>query len=843
MIEFIRQHQLSMMLSLSSICAIVSLFIVLTGVSGRKKKSLLLLEIGAAILLISDRATYIFEGNTTALGLWMERINTFLDYFMTIVVVFAFNQYLKEFFLESEELDPNLKRFKLNDVLLAIGALLIVISQFTGLYYTFDDNNHYQRGPGVVLCFIMPLAVLSIQLSLIIQYYKRLSKNMRLSVLCFAIIPFPAAIVQFLVYGVETTNMTIVGMAVLLYIFDLININRTADISRRAIAANEAKSTFLSNMLHEIRTPINAMLGMNEMILRECEDANILSYSENIKTAGNTLLGLINDILDFSKIEAGKIEIIPVDYDISSLINDLVNMVHTRADDKGLILKLDFDKNIPQLLNGDEIRIKQVITNILTNAVKYTERGSVTFSMGYEKIENDPDSIMLNVSVKDTGMGIKEEDMKKLFSEFERLEEERNHDIEGTGLGMSITKSLLDMMGSSLQVESTYGEGSRFFFSLKQRVVAWNALGDYEASYREHISKRKQFKERLMAPDAKILVVDDNEMNIVVFTSLIKQTAIKADTAESGNKALRLMKTAKYDIIFLDHMMPGKNGVETLHEMKAQAGNPNHDTPVICLTANAISGAREQYISEGFDDYLTKPVSPERLEEVIIYYLPKEKVKMISEDINDKSKDSEKPEEYSADAEWKKVIDEDIGIRNNGSREAYMSILRLFYDSIEGKIEELDHYYLEKDIENYTISVHALKSSAKIIGAMDLGEKAQALEYAGGDGDTTYIKGHHSEFVDECMKLKVLLSGLFVSEDEDDGRPEANDILITMAIEEIKSAAEDMDCDRLNNVFGELEEYSIPKSRRELFDKLKVMSEQYDYRNIMDLLSQIGIDA
>ena len=405
--------------------------------------------------------------------------------------------------------------------------------------------------------------------------------------------------------------------------------NELVIASERAIAASEAKSSFLSNVSHEIRTPINAVLGMNEMILRECEDKNILAYSESVRTAGNTLLGLVNDILDFSKIEAGKMEIIPVDYDLSSVINDLVNMIQTKADDKGLKLEIDINRNIPKLLNGDEVRIKQIITNLLTNAVKYTEEGTVTFCIRYDRLPDDPDSVLLKFYVKDTGIGIKKEDIKKLFSKFERIEEERNRNIEGTGLGMSITKRLLEMMDSSLVVESIYGLGSKFSFHLKQRVVKWEEIGDYEAAYKASIGRREKYHEKFRASKAEILVVDDTEVNLEVFKSLLKKTAVKVDTAISGDDGLTLAYDKKYDIIFLDHMMPEKDGIETLHELRSRPKDPNIKTPVICLTANAISGAREYYISEGFDNYLTKPVDSEKLENMILEYLPKEKIETV----------------------------------------------------------------------------------------------------------------------------------------------------------------------------------------------------------------------
>ncbi len=396
------------------------------------------------------------------------------------------------------------------------------------------------------------------------------------------------------------------------------------EYAKKAQQANEAKSAFLANMSHDIRTPINAVLGMNEMIQRECEDESILSYSDKIRSAGNTLLGLINDILDFSKIEAGKLDIIPVDYDITSVLNDLVTMIKLRADAKGLRLETSINSDMPRLLHGDEIRIKQIITNILTNAVKYTEKGTVTFRVSYEK--KNENSILLMVSIADTGIGIRKEDLPKLFSEFDRIDEKRNRSIEGTGLGMSITRRLLSMMNGRLDVESEYGKGSVFSFEIEQKVIKWEPVGRLEDALRRSMTTGAKYTRKFTAPEAQLLIVDDTPMNLEVFVNLLKKTRVKIDTAESGAECLALAAAKKYDIIFLDHMMPHKDGIETLGELKAMADNPNRDTPVICLTANAISGSREMYLDIGFDDYLAKPVDPMQLEQMIADHLPKEKI-------------------------------------------------------------------------------------------------------------------------------------------------------------------------------------------------------------------------
>ena len=611
--------------------------------------------------------------------------------------------------------------------------------------------------------------------------------------------------------------------------------------------ASQAKSEFLSNMSHEIRTPINAVLGMNELILRECEDENILSYAENVRSSGNTLLGLINDILDFSKIEAGKIDIIPVDYDLSSTLNDMVVMIHNRADDKGLAFNVIFDSNIPKQLFGDEVRIKQVITNILTNAVKYTETGSVTFSVGFDRCEDDPDCIILHVKVKDTGIGIKPEDMEKLFSKFERIEEKRNRNIEGTGLGMTITKNLLDMMGSYLQVESTYGVGSTFFFDLRQKVGKWEPLGDYRTSVNVLLKEHKKYKEKFTAPDANVLVVDDNSMNLTVFKSLLKRTKIKIDTADSGDEALQMTKSKMYDMIFLDHMMPGKDGIETLHEIKEQAEGLNDCTVSVCLTANAVSGAREQYIAAGFDNYLTKPIHPSKLEDMLMAYLPGDKLIISGEDDVDTDDEDEQdnvPESLAplVGLEW---IDLSKGIKNSGDAESYLSLLKILYESIDEESSVLDGFYKDSNLNDYTIQVHAMKSSVRLIGASSMADEAQLLENAGKDGDEDYINQHHEGFISAYKSLKEPLSQVFAEEnveDEtennvEDDMPEADAELMDTVYEEVKASAEANDAESIEAVFAEIEGYRIPDSDAELCQKIRSAAENSDFEAILALLS------
>ena len=602
--------------------------------------------------------------------------------------------------------------------------------------------------------------------------------------------------------------------------------------------ASQAKSVFLSNMSHEIRTPINAVLGMNEMILRESEEQNVLEYSENIRTAGVTLLGLINDILDFSKIEAGKMDIIPVDYDLSSVINDLVNMIQARADKKGLLLKLDFDENIPKMLYGDEVRIKQVVTNILTNAVKYTEKGSVTFHIGYEKVADNPDSVFLNFSVADTGIGIKPEDMAKLFSEFERIEEKRNRSIEGTGLGMNITKRLLEMMGTSLKVESVYGEGSTFSFRLQQRVIKWEPIGDYETAHRISLLSIKKYKEKFTAPDAHVLVVDDTPMNLTVFKSLLKRTLIKIDTADSGIKALSLAETKKYDVIFIDHMMPNMDGIETLQRLRAETEVPNIKTATICLTANAISGAREGYLAAGFDDYLTKPIDAIKLEDMLIHYLPPEKILAP----NNESSNAVEPEQKTELPEWLYEIDEidvNSGLKHCGDEEAYLETLKIYGDYSATGADEIEGFWRARDIANTTVKVHALKSTSRAIGAESLGTLAEKLELAGKAGDEAILDAELSGLLERYRALGAALSPLYASAKnaQEEELPLISDNELREAYNSIHECALSFDSEGAFYALDYLNGFRLPESDIQRVEQLRSAVNDFDWDRVNEILA------
>ena len=385
--------------------------------------------------------------------------------------------------------------------------------------------------------------------------------------------------------------------------------------------ANRAKSDFLAKVSHEVRTPINAVLGMNEMILRECRDDKMKEYATDIKSSANNLLNIINDILDASKIESGKMEIIPVEYDISNILNDLYNMFQIKAKENNLELNFEVDSTIPIGYMGDDVRIRQILSNLLSNAIKYTKQGSVTFVLTGK---TEDGRAKLSFRVKDTGLGIKDEDIDKLFSAYERMDKRENHYVEGTGLGLPITVQLLKLMGSELKVTSEYGKGSEFYFDIEQEIVNSEPLNNFR-DRRQQPTQQEEYKENYYAPNARILVVDDNMINRKVFMQLLKDTRIQIDDAASGQEGLELVAQDRYDIIFLDHMMPEMDGIETLARMKEQKFC--QDVPIVMLTANALVGAKEQYMEQGFDDFLSKPIVLKELHRIILQYLPKELVK------------------------------------------------------------------------------------------------------------------------------------------------------------------------------------------------------------------------
>lgn len=527
--------------------------------------------------------------------------------------------------------------------------------------------------------------------------------------------------------------------------------------------ANHAKSDFLANMSHEIRTPINAIMGMNEMVLRESKDEAILEYASNIQSASRTLLSLINDILDFSKIEAGRMEIIPAPYKTAGFLNDVVNMIEIKAKQKQLDFLVEIDPALPSVLEGDEVRNRQIIINILNNAVKYTKEGMVKFLVKGIRTDND---FLLMMQVKDSGIGIKEEDLNKLFDSFQRLDLEQNRNIEGTGLGLAITHNLVEQMHGRMEVSSEYGKGSVFTIYLTQEIIDSSPMGDFRQKSEESAKQAVDSSQSFTAPDAKVLVVDDNKMNLMVVKALLKNTGIQITTCMSGAECLELTREEYFDVILLDHMMPEMDGVETLSRLK-QSENPCKNVPAIALTANAIVGAREEYLKAGFADYLSKPIEGSQLEIMLLKYIPQDKIHYEHPE-NESNRKQPTANEPTAQS----YINKALGLQYcSGSKEFYAEVLALYCSSCEDEIAKMQNALKAEDWKKYTVYVHGLKSTSMNIGAEQLSTAAKELEFAGksiteSDNDRegkTYIREHH-EAVIELYRSTVLEAEIILKE-------------------------------------------------------------------------------
>ncbi len=574
------------------------------------------------------------------------------------------------------------------------------------------------------------------------------------------------------------------------------NARQLQEAKAAADRASSAKSDFLANMSHEIRTPINAVLGMNEMILRESAQArdpdeklsreeqtkafeNIGIYAGDVKSAGNNLLAIINNILDFSKIEANRMKIVEDTYQLSSILNDVSNLVYFRARGKNLEFTVEVDEAVPDRLYGDEVRVRQVIANLLSNAVKYTKEGSIRLTVG-RKGWSKPKAgqiIALVFSVQDTGIGIREEDISRLFTKFERVDLKKNSTVEGTGLGLAITQALVKMMDGNIEVESEYGKGSTFTVTIPQKVISAEPVGNFRERFEKSMLEASRYRESFRAPDSRILVVDDTRMNLTVVIGLLKETGIKIDTATSGEEALSLTEEKPFDLILMDQRMPKMDGTETMRRIRMQSDGANLQTPIICLTADAIIGAKERYLEAGFTDYLTKPVDGHALEAMLMKYLPADKIipaDAVHENTRAKNRDENTASAFDVLRSAGVRPETGLGYCQN-EENLYRSVLLEYAQSAGRKMQDLQRCCDHSDWDEYGILVHALKSTSKMIGAADLSATAADLESAARERNGKRIRREHPGMMQAYGALAEALASFTSAADH--AVPEEDDIL------------------------------------------------------------------
>ena len=615
---------------------------------------------------------------------------------------------------------------------------------------------------------------------------------------------------------------------------------KVVEIKRKeAKSAGKAKTDFLANMSHEIRTPMNAICGMSDLLLQTKLTDEQLDYVSTIKLSSDNLLSIINDILDFSKIEAGKMELVPQSYNLLSPLYSLQNTIDVRIGERPLDFKISIKRDMPTQLYGDEVRVQQVILNLLTNAVKYSNQGHIELIVDYEKLEND--EIMLKATVKDQGIGIKKEDMPKLFEAFSQVDMERNHRIEGTGIGLTITERLVRSMGGSITLESEYGVGTTFYVSMRQKVEDFNSVIDTESTddfvvishsniLKGFVSGKKKIA-KFIAPDAKVLVVDDNEANLKVAKGLMGQYKLSVRTCTSGKAALDILETDKsFDILFIDHMMPEMDGVELTKILRSSNDDYLKYVPIIALTANAIKGVSEMFLANGFTEYLSKPIDTERLGEVLNKWIPenkKEEAMEEEESVADNNEAVDDDEDNLCNMLRRiENVDYDKAMTLCGkSEDILLSVIEVYVKSYSQIKERIDSTYAKEDLKNYAIEVHGVKSSSRSIGNDALGEMAYRLEIEAKDGNIAYVKENHSEF---AMKYEQFVGKL----------KEIVDKLKTEEkIEKVKFSKEEM-LSMINECISLYDEFETTKAEEVL---KKLQCAECD-ENIMNLIND-AIDS
>ena len=725
---------------------------------------------------IMDVFTAITISYSSIVPVWINTLLNTAYFAMNAVLSYQFMDYSVSYVYTG---DKRKKVLRFNQILLTLYICSLIINMFTGFIFSFDQTGGYIHEVLYIIVYIIPVYYILFSAGILFRNYKSFRIKQKVAIGFYIVLSSAGPILQLLFFPDVLLSLFTASLGILIIMFsletpdyhmlmktmeELEKTKEEAEQAReKAEAANQTKNEFLANMSHEIRTPINALLGYNEMIMRETQESRTAEYTMNIQAAGRTLLSLINDILDFANVDKGKLKLQNAPYSVLSLLQDMIIYAEYSTEKKNLELRLSIDEKLPQELSGDVVRLMQIFNNLISNAIKYTQEGFVEVVIEWQAIDEQQGK--MSVRIKDSGIGMKAEDVKKISESFVRFDKRKNYNIQGLGLGLPIVTRLLDLMDGRLEVESQYEKGSTFSFHIKQEIVNAAPIGKVERGNEKNLIWQFREGDKFTAPDARILAVDDNEMNLDLLKRILKETQVSVDTAFNGEKALKLLEENQYDLIFLDHMMPVLDGVETLKEIKKRNLCPG--VPIIVLTANAVAGEKEAYLAAGFDAYLSKPIVGKQLEEVVKKYLPDNLI--IEENVTIDSADKmvvEQNEKEKSFLERLSFLDTETGMGYCcNSEEFYKEMLTVYLNT--EKRDAICEFYDKGDWENYRIEVHALKSTSLSIGAIQLSEQAKQLEMAAKEGDIAYIEENHEDAMEEYKEILSQLDNVINEKEEE----------------------------------------------------------------------------
>jgi len=812
------------MLRMEMACFFVIMLMSILYFSAKRKKTKLHMIFSAILVLsmvhlIFDSATIYTVNRLDEIPAWINDVFHRLFIGTMVVLFYLFYRYVVVLIEEESGKKQGLAWLFAGILVVAvIGAVALP------LYYRETEIGNYSYGPAAYMTYASIGVHLIGVVVLLAVNWKKVHAKKKIGITVAMAVEIIVALYQAVHPMALLSGMGIMLIVLSFYLTmqnpDIALVEQVQEEKRKADAASEAKSTFLSHMSHEIRTPMNAVVGMTELMLRTDITLEQREYLINIKNSGNALVSIINDILDLTKIESGKMELTEENYEVAPMLKDIRLIIENRIGDKPIALIYEVDEKLPARLRGDALRIRQVMINLLNNAVKFTEEGHVKLSIAV--LSASENEVEIKISVSDTGQGIRKEDLKRLFEAFEQVDTERNRGKEGTGLGLAISSDLIRLMGGKLEVQSVYDEGSEFYFTIKQKTVSGNTVNTEEEDERD-----------FTAPAAKILVVDDSQINLKIAMGLLKPLRMQVDTAESGRQALEMVQSTEYNIIFMDHMMPGMDGIETTRRMRQLPAKYLESVPIVAFTANAMKEAEKSFYAAGMNGFIPKPIETEALFKAVRRYLPDEYIVYNdSVSLPFVAPLQENLCEFQLDG-----IDVQAGVKSAGSTDFYMEILGDFYLLIDTKSLKIEKCTEDGLWRDYTVEVHALKTSARMIGAMELSQEFAYLEQLGKEENAEEIMEETPKVLAHYRSYKEVLKP-FRQRSEGEKR-ETDEEEVLMYLKGIRDAVEGFDLDGADEAMAKLEECRLPENVQEKMEKLRVFIADVAMEDILRVVNEM----